>query len=83
MNGLTGLAPEGEDDRFKDAVAASQFYGLAPPGFGVHGAGDLEHDAVDCDLGTYDNGEVADVHRAEVRRRPEYVPANSLIVDSA
>ena len=30
---------------------------------------------VNGDPGTYDTGEVANVHRADIRRRPEDVPA--------
>ena len=75
MNCLLGVVREGEDDRCRDGGVASQLSGVPPPVLGVYGACDQEYDAVDGEIGAYDNGEVAGAHRASVRWRPEYVLA--------
>ena len=75
LDGLLGAVGEGEGDRFKDAFIAGQLHGVPPPVLGVHRVGDQEHDAVYGDLGPHDDGEIADVQRADVGRRLEPVLA--------
>ena len=75
LDGLPGAAGKGEGNRFEDVVVAGQLDGVTPPVPKVHRVGDQEHNAVDGDLGTHDDSELADVYRADVGRRPESVRA--------
>ena len=57
---------EGQGNGLQDVVVGGQVNGFVAPVLGIQGVGHQEHDPVYGNLGPYDDGQVADVHGADV-----------------